>query len=365
MGLFSRNNQATSVNDPFFEYIRGYSDTTGDNLPLADGFHNSAIYSAVRLISGDLASNRIISDSDYFAKLINDKPNSDGTGYDLKRSIANNLLLYGNAYTYTKRSKANNSVQELRFIPYVNMRLDVDTDAQTIKYTWLTDTGQRQLKNDEVLHFRLSPDDGLTGVSPLRALLDQRRNMADINQSIHEYYGKPLIQYLLKLNAGAVDPEGKKHMANEFTNAVARGGGASSGVMVTDQTADVQQFPHSEDQNIIKLFDSITTASKKDIASVYGIPVDWLGVESEHNNNDQSKQFYIEHGLVNYMDAITYELAFKLGTGFKYDLSRLLNTDITTQSQMAIDQLNAGIITKDEARKMLNLPALDNDTEQE
>ncbi len=86
------------------------------------------------------------------------------------------------------------------------------------------------------------------------------------------------------------------------------------------------------DAGIVKLISDVQNASKKDIATVYGIPVDWLGIESEHSNAEQAKSFYVEHALSNYMAAITSELEFKLGQHFEYDLSRLLNTNVQAQS---------------------------------
>lgn len=354
MGIF--NKKQTKINDPLFEIIKSYSDTTGE-MPLTNGFKNSAVFAAVNIIAGDLSTNRIAADSDFYETLINDKPNANTSGYDLKQTLFTNLLLYGNAYALINRSKANNSVQGIQFIPYGNIRIEVDLDTQQPTYTWLRDTGEQRLNADEVLHFKLSPIDGVIGVSPLAALVNQRQSMNAANDIQQNYFDNATGNMLLTLNAGAVDGKAKEHMRQEFENA--NSGDNAGRVIVVDQTATISQMPNTSDQNIVKLIDSVNTASKKDIASVYGIPVDWLGIESQHNNNDQSKTFYIEHALSKYMDAITAELNLKLGSTFKYDLSKLLNTNIQVQSEMAIAQLQSGLITQNEARQMLNLPPVE------
>lgn len=207
-----------------------------------------------------------------------------------------------------------------------------------------------------MLHFKLSPLNGLVGVSPLRSLLSQRQNMDLAAQTERNYFNTPLQKYVITLQAGAVDPEGKEHISEVFDESL-RNGARSN--LVMDQTMNLTELNHQSDKNLVQLLDSINTASKKDIATVYGIPTDWLGVESQHNNNDQAKGFYIEHTLASYMAAITSELNQKLGATFKYDLSRLLNTNVQAQSEMTLNQLNSGLITVNEARKMLNLPPVD------
>lgn len=134
MGIFNHKKDVTTTGDPFFEAIRSYSDTTGD-MPLSSGYKNSAINAAVKIIAGDLSSNRITSDSKFYETLLNDKPNSNGNGFDLKQALFTNLLLYGNSYALIKRAPANNTVQAIQFVPYGEMRVDVDTETQVINYT--------------------------------------------------------------------------------------------------------------------------------------------------------------------------------------------------------------------------------------
>ena len=359
MGLFShKRTVAQPINDPIFQIIKGWTDSTGE-MPLDSGYKNSAIFSAVRLIAGDLSSNRIKCDMDKLEKLLNDKPNDVNNGYDLKRSLFTNLLLYGNSYALIERSPLNHSVTGFRFIPYGLIIIGYNTDTQIPSYYWAdtSDNKGRQIKNEDILHFKLSPIDGVKGVSPLEALKQQRNAMKQSDDMRTNYFNTNYGKYQIRLNAGAVDPKAKENIRNEFE---ATNGGDNSGrPIVTDQTMDVNQFTTTADTGIVKLISDVQGASKKDIATVYGIPVDWLGIESEHNNADQSKTYYIEHALSSYMDAITSELNFKLGQHFEYDLSRLLNTNVQAQSSMAIEQYDAGIITANEARKMMNLPPLD------
>lgn len=361
VSIFKRKKAIETINDPIFEVISSWADNTGE-VPLDSGYRNSAIFSAVSLIAGDLASNRIKSDSSKLEKILNDDPNDFTNGHDLKQSLFTNLLLYGNSFCYVDRSSLNNAVIGFEFIPYGNVRIEYDTDDQDPRYYW-ADSSKRKgrIKNADILHFKLFPVRGVQGVSPLQALHQQRNAMNQADSMRNNYFNMGYSKWHLTLNAGAVDQEAKDSVRNAFESSVT--GDNAGRTIVTDQTISVDPLNSNTDTNIVKLITDVQNASKKDIATVYGIPVDWLGIESEHSNAEQAKSFYVEHALSNYMAAITSELEFKLGQHFEYDLSRLLNTNVQAQSNMAMEQYNAGIITINEARKMMNLEPLENGDE--
>lgn len=361
MSIFKRKKAIEPINDPIFEVISSWADNTGET-PLDSGYKNSAIFSAVSLIAGDLASNRIKSDSSKLEKILNDDPNEFTNGHDLKQSLFTNLLLYGNSFCYVDRSSLNNAVIGFEFIPYGNVRVEYDTDDQEPRYYWADSSKRKgQIKNADILHFKLFPVRGVQGVSPLQALHQQRNAMKQSDNMRNNYFDTGYAKWHLTLNSGAIDPEAKENIRNEFEKA--NSGSNAGRTLVTDQTMSVDPLNSNTDAGIVKLISDVQNASKKDIATVYGIPVDWLGIESEHSNAEQAKSFYVEHALSNYMAAITSELEFKLGQRFEYDLSRLLNTNVQAQSTMAMEQYNAGIITINEARKMMNLEPLENGDE--
>lgn len=72
---------------------------------------------------------------------------------------------------------------------------------------------------------------------------------------------------------------------------------------------------------------------------------------------------YLQGSLQKYFDCFTSELSFKLGKDWKFDTSKLLSLDPTTQQNNAIEGYTNGVLTLNEARARIGLPEVDNGNE--
>src|SRR5699024_5661994 len=146
---------------------------------------NSAVFTAVRTISGDISALPIkVKDSKYeynkeLEYLLNVEPNSVMTGKDLKYILIANAILNGNSYAEIERD-SNGVPVALHHI--ANDRVVNIKKKSTVKH--LTElqyevkkngksSGNRIVNGEDMIHIKPFTLDGLIGKSPLIALKEE------------------------------------------------------------------------------------------------------------------------------------------------------------------------------------------------
>ena len=123
--------------------------------------------------------------------------------------------------------------------------------------------------------------------------------------------------------------------------------------VVVDDSMDVSNLSLNTD--VLKLVNSNDWTTRQ-IAKAFGLPVERLGLENEHSNQQQSNLQYLQSTLQHYFDCFTSELSNKFGKDFTFNTDKLLSLDPATIQQQAIDGYNNGLLTRNEARSKLGLP---------
>ncbi|MGI3099837.1 phage portal protein [Companilactobacillus alimentarius] len=164
----------------------------------------------------------------------------------------------------------------------------------------------------------------------------------------------------LKVNKSDLDAEAKGNIRSEFEKSNA-GAGNSSRTLVMDSSMDYT--PLEVNTDILKLVNSNDWSSKQ-IAKVFGLSTYQLGVEENHSSVSQTNMNYINGTLSHYFNVFTAELDFKLLShadkqSFRFNTDRLFSVDPETTTQNVIKAVQGGILTINEGRKRMNLPAVD------
>ncbi len=86
--------------------------------------------------------------------------------------------------------------------------------------------------------------------------------------------------------------------------------------------------------------------------------------DTKNNANDKNKSMltYLQSTLTYYFKCLTSELDAKLATGnhhFNFDTSKLFTADTTVMYKMYENAIKNGLLTPNEARAKLGLPAVD------
>lgn len=347
MGLFSKRTK-TTPSDPFFDALVGMTSNDPNVFVSAATLQNSDVFAAISIIAGDLASNPIKSGSGLYDRMINIAPNQIMDGYHLKYALAVEMLLNGNSY-----AEIDFSTHSLNFIPNSQMTVLQDDQTQAIRYKH-TLPGQpgRFIDPAQVLHFKYFTQDGVTGISPLYALKDEQQIQRAGNRLMAGFFSQGIHgTTVINIKQADLSDESKSNIRNTFEQQTT--GDHALSTIVTDDSMSISNLSLNTD--ILKLVNSNDWTTRQ-IAKAFGLPPERLGVENEHSNQDQSNVQYLQGTLQHYEDCFTAELNYKLPQTFEFDNSRLLSLDPEAQQQQAMTGYTNGLFTRNEARKMMNLP---------
>lgn len=321
---------------------------------------NSDVFTAVKVVSQDIATNpiKLISDednviSDDLNYLLNVKPNETMTAWTFRFALAANLLLSGNAYARIYRDKQGDPV-ELRLIKpsWVTIYRD-ENDVLTYKIND-DDAREYDLAAADILHYKYFSTNGIVGISPLHSLRNEVEVQDSGNRMLVNFFNSGLhSRGTLKIDKADLAPEAAKAIKNKFIAS----NNDDTGVTVLDTTMDYTQI--EVDTSVLKLINS-NQYSTKQIAKAFSIPTSKLGIESDHTSVVQENLDYIQNSLDHYFSVFNSEnnvklLDFKdrLKLHFEFDVSRLLKLDTKTNIEESIKMWQNGGINHDEYRKRL------------
>lgn len=325
--------------DAFLDALVSLS--SDDSLVGAQNLRNADIWSAIRIISSDIASNRIkFPTSQTLETLVNDKPNNYIDGWHFKFTMACQALLTGNSFAQIE----NNS---LRFIPNSQMTVSYDDETGEISYLYQP-TGKPAyiIPADEIIHLKFFTQNGASGISPLYALTDEILIQKSGNRLLKGFFNQPQTN-VLKVHKTDLSATAKENIRDKFENA----NNNALDTVILDDSMDLSRL--QIDSGILKIINSNSFTTQK-IASVFGLPQSMLNIEEVHSNQEQTSSQYYDSTIYKYFDAITSELTFKLGKACYFDDS---NLQINNQEKInnILAYLQAGVINADEAKNKLNL----------
>lgn len=325
-----------------------YAYTSPSNLK------NSDVFTAINIIASDIASNPVLCDTDVINKMLNNSPNETMDGFHFKYALAANMLLNGNSFAEILPN------HNLRLIP--NNQMVVKQDEMTGRLSYTYSPNQRVSRNippDRMLHFKYFTLDGVAGYSPLYALKDELGVQNAGNAMLMNFFNNGIHgTTVVKVNQADLNPQSIENIRKKFDEA--NSGPNSMKTVVVDSSMDVSNLSLNTD--VLKLVNSNDWTTRQ-IAKVFGLPVEKLGLENEHSNQQQSNLQYLQSTLQHYFDCFTSELSKKFNRDFAFNTDKLLSLDPATVQQQAIDGYNNGLLTRNEARNKLGLPPTTNGDE--
>jgi len=242
-------------------------------------------------------------------------------------------------------------------------------DQPDLYYRWSTPGGVRILGSEEVLHFKSHMTfDGLTGVSVCDQLASTIKGNVEAQGMLNALYksgmtAKSVLQY-----TGGLNPENVKTFLREFRKYTTDAGNQAGGV------ADVVPLPEGFTLTPlnIKLADSqfqeIKQYSALQIASAFGVKPYQVGdyTKSSYASAEAQQLSFLVDTLLYIVKQYEEEIAYKLlndreeadGYHVKVATGVLLRTDPRTQTETLREAVNAGLRTRNEARELLDLPAM-------
>ncbi len=350
MSFFVKSNTTSGTHDPMADALVSLSSNDPYTFVSAAVLRNSDIYAAINIIASDIASNPIVCDTAIFNTMINQTPNSQMDGYHFKYALAANLLLNGNSFAEILPNHT------LKFVQNNQMTVEQDDVSGALTYTYTPIGGNsRQIAPNNILHFKYFTKDGVSGISPLYALKDERQIQSAGNKLLTGFFTAGVHgTTIIKVHQSDLGPEAKGNIRNQFDEA--NTGDNAINTIVTDDTMDISNLSLNTD--VLKLVNPNDWTTRQ-IAKAFGLPPERLGVENDHSNQEQSGVQYLQGTLQHYFDSFTSELSFKFGHDFTFNTDKLLSLDPQTQQAQAVAGFTGGVMSRNEARAKIGLPPTD------
>lgn len=331
----------------------------------------SAVYRAVELISDSISMLPIYTmfeDKDGFKtrynehsanKLLNNQPNSIMTRYQFIKLLMIDVMLRGNAFAYIKRDDVGNAV-ELQYLRPDMVTINYDELAQTLNYRCNTITGIVEPCN--MIHLVKYSSDGVHGISILQNAKNTLALTNDTEKQAHNFFKSGCALSGVLTVQGQLQDKQKEQIRSSWNSAYNSDGG---GLAVLQGNMNYQ--PISINATDAQLLES-RLFNISDIARFFSISPVLLGdlSKSSYSTLEQSQLQFLSQTLQPYISMLEQEFSRKIFRPSEINLSvnidekALIMTDKAALASYYVQLQQNGLMTANEIRKELGLPAIEN-----
>ena len=310
------------------------------------------VYRATSLIANDVARVPFTASNDIVARLLA-QPNRWQSGYEFRRSLTMQALLYGNAFAVINRT-VGGDLLELLPLEIDSVTLDLTKSEPIYKTRMYGDVPMQSM-----LHIRAVGLDGLWGESPVRLCRTSLQVLAAQEQSqleVMKNAGNPKIAIL---HPGPVGQKAGQMISEEYIKH--HSGAENAGKpLVLGEGMKVERISSTlEDSGI----NAARAYSIEDVSRIYGVPAHMLGQASSGNaygSLEWMGRTYHDACLSHWFAAWSAEVVHKLLPfgSLTFDVDSIIRPSLAEQMAALRTGVESGVITRNEARDWLDLAPL-------
>jgi len=344
----------------------------GESVTPTSSLGLTAVYRAVSLISGTIAglplkSYRETSDGtrERVASFLDNPGGPDGpTAFEWSEAVLLSLLLYGNLYGLIVRNGADVVVGVQVLDPVaVTPRWDTTTPGSRIYRVNLAGGEPRDYSAADILHIPASSLDGLKGMAPIQVARNAIGTGLAGDKAAARMFSNGLLIGGLVTSEDDLDPEEAKEIKRGLDAAMAGSKKAGDIAVVNRKLSFEQWTMNATDAQFIE--------SRKhqidEVARIFGIPKVLLaedGASTWGSGIAELVRGMARFTLAGWTSRIEQRLSRLLPRGqfAEYDYAGLLApTPAEAVANMKLE-IEAGLLTRDEGRRLLNRAPLDTPT---
>lgn len=373
---FLRKKQKKEQRDSAFDYLL-YNSANAYNTNKA--MLLSTVYRCVEVISDSVAQlplepykmdskgYKIKFTSHPTYKLLNKEPNPKMSRFTFMKTLIVSTLLKGNGYAYIERDELGNA-KALHFIPseFVTI-LTPTTIKDNIAYSVVGIN--KTVESCNMIHILNFSYDGITGVSTLAHAKNTLGLSVDSESHAAGFFkGGANLAGILKINS-TLNTKQKEELKRSWQSAFSPSVGTPNGVAVLEGNMDFQPITvNPSDAQLLETreFNVI------DICRFFGVsPVKAFDLsKSSYSTVEATELAFLTDTLAPLLEKIELEFERKLykpserdSIDVRFDTSSLLRADKAALASYYNTLFNIGVISPNEIRRQLDLPAIENGDE--
>jgi HK97 family phage portal protein len=332
----------------YFPPVNAYDILIGTENALfispASALNFTPVYRAVNLISNDIAR----TPAEFVNPLLQriwDRPNRFQSGYDFRRQLTMQALLYGNAFALINR-KRSGEIYELIPLPIGSVQLDITKPTPVYKVN-----GYGDIPPENILHLKAAPLEGLWANSPVQLCktaliigLNQENNVKGNAES----GGLPNMAFV---TLGPMNAAGRQAMINDYIkNHTGKHAGKP---IVLSENVRVERLSSTSVASDIEV---ARKYSIEDVSRIYGVPPAYLGqtTGNVYGSLEWMSRAYLDHCLSHWFSCWKSEFMLKLDEEPAFDTDLLVKPPIAELFSALRTGVEASIITRNEAREIMD-----------
>lgn len=306
------------------------------------------VWRAVNLIANDVARTPAEWSSPNLETLY-DRPNQHQSGYDFRRMMTLQCLLYGNAFALINRRKSG-GVYEI--LPLTVGSVSLSTVGGTATYR-TQDYGDVAVQ--DMIHLKASILDGLWANSPINICrtaittsIQNEDNAAALAQAA------PTLAFIHPSNVNAA---AKQAIADQYAKNHTGSNNAGK-PLVLGENLKVQEISSTSNQEGL---DIARKYSVSDVSRIFGVPSSYLSetTGSVYGSLEFLTRMYLDACLSHWFAAWNAEYSTKLNEECLFDTDFISRPSLAETYAAIRTGIEAGVITKNEARAILDYDPVD------
>lgn len=324
----------------------------------------SAVYRCVSLIAGGIASlplRTVVTNGGVTERTDSwlDSPGGpEGmTSFEWVEYMLVSLLLHGSFYGLKVFGGAG---QLLWVQPLPPQCVGVEVKSGRKVYTVQLDSGSRRLTDAEILHIPGLSLDGYTGLSPLTIARDSLGQAISQERSAGRLFKNGLLSSAIVTPEDSLTEE-EATQVREFLDRKVTGQDHAGGAAVINRKLKIT--PWSINPVDAQFLES-RAFGVDEVSRWFGVPPHLLGQTEKQTSFgaglSEQNRGYAKYTLEPWTRRIEGRLSRLLPPNRKaeFDFRSLVSPDPETEIELLIKQVDAGLLSDDEARQMLNRPPL-------
>ena len=310
------------------------------------------VYRAASLIANDVA--RVPLDvSERTANALLQQPNRWQNGFEFRRALTMQALLYGNAFAVINRTLGG-ELLELLPLDIESVSLDLTKTEPVYKTRLYGDVPMSSM-----LHLRAVGLDGLWGESPVRLCRTSLQILAAQENSqleVMKNAGNPKLAFV---HPGPLSEGARQSISEKFLQHHAGAENAGKPLVLAEGMRVERISSTLDDAGIA----AARRYSVEDVSRIYGVPTSYL---SEHSANaygsmEWLSRMYVDACLQHWFSTWSAEIVAKLAPfgSATFDADMISRPSLAEQMAALRTGVESGVITRNEAREYLNLAPLE------
>lgn len=297
-------------------------------------------------------------------RLIAKAPNRFQTPFEWRMMLMGHLALRGNAFCQIA-SNGNGEITELLPLHPDRMRIDL-LDNGSYRYAYTDQTGKTiYYARGEIWHLRWLSDDGCMGLSPIQVAREALAEGISIQAYSSRFFANDARPGggWIEFPGGFANTEAKKVFRESWQQMQ---GGANRGKVAVLENG--MKYHEIGLNNKESQFIEARGEKRKEIAAIFGVPPHKVGIldDATFSNIEQQAIEFWTDCMLPWAEMWESSMEFFLlgadepqGLEPEFDMSRMLRGDSVARSEYYSSGINAGWLTRNEAREMEGLDPID------